>query len=59
MNTYIEDIITWHQKVFNEGATSITFMDDSFTANNAMIHSLLSFDHSAQNDDEIEDIFDF
>jgi len=56
INTYVEDIITWHKKLFFDGAPSVNFMDDSFEAN---IRTIRSFISPELENSSTDDIFDF
>jgi len=56
LNSFIEDIVLWHKKLFFEGAPSVDFMDESFSANVSLIKNMIKPDNQ---DTSVDDIFDF
>lgn len=55
---FSNDVITWIQMTFHEGAPSIDFMNDTIVVNTQTISSMLKMDESAS-DVGMDDIFDF
>lgn len=56
---FSRDLTGWTRLIFEEGATSVNYMDDTIVANAQMIGSILSMDDHADNDMDLDDIFDF
>jgi len=56
---FSRDLISWMRLIFEEGATSVNFMDDTIITNAQMIGSMLSVNESADDSMNLDDIFDF
>ena len=54
------DLIQWQKALFEEGAPSINFMDDSIVSNARMISQFIQDDtEQVQEEESLDDIFDF
>lgn len=53
------DLQQWYKMTFFEGAPSVDFMDATIQANVEMICAMLNMDESANDDVDMDDIFDF
>lgn len=56
---FSRDLTGWTRVIFEEGATSVNYMDDTIVANAQMIGSILSMDDHTDNEMDLDDIFDF
>ncbi|MDP3120280.1 MAG: response regulator [Sulfuricurvum sp.] len=56
---FSRDLTGWTRLIFEEGATSVNYMDDTIVANAQMIGSILSMDDHTDNEMDLDDIFDF
>ena len=56
---FSRDLISWIRLIFEEGASSVNFMDDTIIANAQMIGSMLSMNESVDESMNLDDIFDF
>ena len=59
VNAFMNDLIFWKTKIFYEGAPSVDFLNDSITTNVNMLNALLLPESEVQEDEELDDIFDF
>jgi CheY-like chemotaxis protein len=59
VNAFMNDLVFWKTKIFYEGAPSVDFLNDSITTNANMLNALLLPESEAQEDEELDDIFDF
>lgn len=59
VNAFMNDLIFWKTKIFYEGAPSVDFLNDSITTNVNMLNALLLPEPESQEDEELDDIFDF
>jgi hypothetical protein len=55
---FSNDLSTWYRMVFEDGAPSVDFLDDTISANSKMIVSMLNQDEESDEGD-LDDIFDF
>ncbi len=54
---FIDDLISWKEMIFYEGAPSLDFMNDSILANSKILQDLLN--PCNLNEEELDDIFTF
>ncbi|PHR58876.1 MAG: hypothetical protein COA44_01660 [Arcobacter sp.] len=59
INAFIHDLIFWKNKIFYEGAPSVSFLNDSITSNANMLNALLQPQDNAISNEDVDDIFDF
>jgi len=53
------DLESWIRLIFDEGAISVDYMNDTILANSQMIESFLTMDDNPSSDLGMDDIFDF
>lgn len=53
------DLMSWIRLIFDEGAPSVNYMDDTIVSNAQMISSMLTMDETAGAEGDLDDIFDF
>jgi len=59
-SAFSRDMMTWVRMIFEEGAPSVNYMDDTIVSNAQMIGSVLKMDDQLNSDDTgLDDIFDF
>lgn len=56
---FSNDMSTWIQMSFHDGAPSVDFMNDTIAVNTQTISSMLTMDDSASGEEDLDDIFDF
>lgn len=56
---FSRDLSTWIRLIFNDGATSVDYMDDTIISNAQMITSMLKMDETSEEEADLDDIFDF
>lgn len=56
---FSRDLSNWIRIVFEEGATSVNYMDDTISSNAQMIAGILKMDESSEEAMDLDDIFDF
>ncbi|MDP2194004.1 MAG: response regulator [Alphaproteobacteria bacterium] len=56
---FSRDLTGWTRLIFEEGAPSVNYMDDTIVANAQMIGSILTMDDNVDNEMNLDDIFDF
>ena len=54
---FIDDLISWKEMIFYEGAPRLDFMNDSISANAKILQELLN--PCETNEEELDDIFTF
>jgi hypothetical protein len=58
-SAFTSDLHTWLKLTFYKGAPSVDFMNDTIVVNCETIISMLAAEESAENDTDLDDIFDF
>lgn len=56
---FSRDLLSWIRLIFDEGAPSVNYMDDTIVSNAQMIGSMLTMDSSTNDAADLDDIFDF
>lgn len=56
---FSRDLSTWIRLIFNDGATSVNYMDDTIISNAQMITAMLKMDEASEEEADLDDIFDF
>lgn len=56
---FSRDLLSWIRLIFEEGAPSVNYMDDTIISNAQMIGSMLKMDDAADEAVDLDDIFDF
>nr|MCH9813113.1 hypothetical protein [Campylobacterota bacterium] len=58
-DAFSKDLLLWIQKLFYDGAPSIDFLDNSIISNANMITSFIKEEEVVQEEEALDDIFDF
>jgi two-component system chemotaxis response regulator CheY len=58
-SAFTSDLQSWLKMTFYKGAPSVDFMNDTIVVNCETIISMLAAEESAENDTDLDDIFDF
>ncbi|MGD9969931.1 MAG: response regulator [Sulfuricurvum sp.] len=56
---FSRDLMSWLRLIFDEGAPSVNYMDDTIVSNTQMIGSMLVMDSNTAEAADLDDIFDF
>lgn len=56
---FSRDLTGWTRLIFEDGAPSVNYMDDTIVANAQMIGSILTMDEHTDDEMDLDDIFDF
>lgn len=56
---FSNDLTTWNRMIFHEGAPSVSFLDDTISANSKTIVSMLVPQNETEAVEDLDDIFDF
>lgn len=56
---FSHDLLSWIRLIFEEGAPSVSYMDDTIISNAQMIGNMLTMDDAAEEAVDLGDIFDF